>query len=113
MHRGALKARKDCRLLEVNAVVFQDIVSGLYAQSVFDPRQYAADFAEKLSGYNGEVTDLFIKEVERTTTRTEGGVVARTTGLKEKLSMSTDILPVPTGVGRGRRANMVIVPTGP
>lgn len=57
MHRGSLRANVDCRLCELDAKSFQEIV-GQFEHSQFDPKSYAAFFAASLNQHEGEVTDL-------------------------------------------------------
>jgi len=63
MHRGSLRANADCRLCELDARSFQDIV-GQFDHGEFDPKDYAAHFVRKLNDHQGEVTDLHVKFLE-------------------------------------------------
>lgn len=60
MHRGSLRANGDCRLCELDARSFQDIV-GQFDHAFFDPKDYAAKFVRGLNLHQGEVTDLHLE----------------------------------------------------
>merc|ERR1712013_787841 len=57
MHRGVLTANSNCRLLSLDAGIFQATV-GRFHHLDYDPRQYAAEFVEQLNNNIEEVTDL-------------------------------------------------------
>mmetsp|Transcript_36903 Transcript_36903/g.68009 ORF Transcript_36903/g.68009 Transcript_36903/m.68009 type:complete len:146 (+) Transcript_36903:2-439(+) len=61
MHRGILKAMSNCRLVTLDATLFQDIVGG-FEHLDFDPRKYAAQYVHHLNLNVDTVTDLPLGE---------------------------------------------------